>query len=87
MTRRIGDAAFLWRPDDAMLWHLNPTAQAIWTLLARPATVRTLARHLGDLFPDEPRKRLLDDTRSLLARLEEEGFIAVDAPRSAKDAA
>lgn len=78
VTRRIGDAAFLWRPDEAMLWHLNPTAQAIWSLLARPATARTLSRHLGELFPEVPQTRLLDDTRSLLARLEEEGFIAVD---------
>jgi hypothetical protein len=87
VTRRIGDAAFLFRPADAMLWHLNPTAQAVWALLARPATARRIARQLGELFPDEPEKRLLDDTRSLLARLEEEGFIAVDSRRSAKAAA
>lgn len=77
-TRRIGDAAFLWRPGDGMLWHLNPTAQAIWTLLARPATPRTLARHLGNLFPTEPSQRLLDDTRSLLGRLADEGFVTVE---------
>lgn len=78
VTRRIGDAAFLWRPGDAMLWHLNPTAQAIWALLARPATALTLARHLGDLFPDEPQTRLLDDTRTLLGQLVDEEFILVD---------
>jgi hypothetical protein len=61
-----------------MLWHLNPTAQAIWTLLARPATSRTLARHLGKLFPTEPSQRLLDDTRSLLGRLADEGFVTVE---------
>lgn len=78
VTRRIGDAAFLWRPDEAMLWHLNPTAQAIWALLARPATARSIAGLLGDLFPDEPQQRLLEDTMSLLARLADAHFITVD---------
>ncbi|RXM21731.1 PqqD family protein, partial [Citrobacter sp. AAK_AS5] len=61
-TRRIGDAAFLWRPGDAVLWHLNPAARAIWALLSRPASARSLAKTLQQLFPDEPPQRLQDDT-------------------------
>ncbi|WP_170971979.1 PqqD family protein [Rhodobacter sp. SY28-1] len=76
-TRRIGDAAFLWRVGDGMLWHLNPTAQAIWSLLARPTTARTIARHLSSLFPNEPSQSLLEDTMTLLGRLAEEGFVDV----------
>jgi hypothetical protein len=75
-TRRVGEAAFLWRPEDAMLWHLNPTAQAIWQLLAKPATARSLSRDLGHVFQDVPAQLLLDDTRKLLAQLECAGFVA-----------
>jgi hypothetical protein len=77
-TRRVSEAAFLWRPDDAMLWHLNQTAQAIWTLLSRPATARSLARDLGHIYPEVPPQQLLGDTCKLLALLEIEGFVAPD---------
>jgi hypothetical protein len=74
-TRRVGEAAFLWRPDDAMLWHLNLTAQTIWHLLAKPATGRKLARDLHLVFPDVPQERLMQDICALLGQLYAEGFI------------
>jgi hypothetical protein len=74
-TRRMGAAAFLWRPGEAMLWHLNPTAQAIWALLDRPASAATLARDLAEVFPDAPKDRLLPDTCALLGALAAAGLV------------
>ena len=76
-TRRMGEAAFLWQPGEAMLWHLNPVAQAIWTLLSRPRSARSVARILQEAFPDEPPQRLEDDTRALLAQLAQEGLVTL----------
>lgn len=76
-TRRTGEAAFLWQPGEAMLWHLNPVAQAIWTLLSRPRSARSVARILQQVFPDEPPQRIEDDTCALLAQLADEGFVTV----------
>src|SRR5690606_6548416 len=76
-TRRMGEAAFLWQPGEAMLWHLNPVAQAIWTLLSRPRSARSVARILREAFPDEPPQRLEDDTRALLAQLAQEGLVTL----------
>ncbi len=85
-TRRIGGAAFLWRPGEAMLWHLNPTAQAIWALLERPASAQTLARDLGLLFPDEPDDQLLNGTRLLLGQLIDQGFVEAVPRKKTKGA-
>lgn len=74
-TRRFGEAAFIWRPDDAMLWHLNLTAQSIWLMLEEPANARDLARDLGQVFPDVSSRQLLEDVRRLLARLRDEGLV------------
>ncbi len=80
--RRIGDAAFLWRPGAAMLWHLNPTAHAVWALLEEPATPEEIALALVDLFPGQSPATLARDTCLLLARLAEEGFVALDHGRA-----
>lgn len=76
-ARRTGEAAFLWQPGEVMLWHLNPAAQAIWTLLSRPRSARSIAHILQQVFPDEPPRRLEDETCALPARLAEEGFVTV----------
>lgn len=75
-VRKVGKAAFLWRPGDAILWHLNPVARAIWTLLARPASAETLAGLLAEAFPDQDPARLLEDVAQLLARLLAEELVA-----------
>lgn len=76
-ARRTGEAAFLWQPGEAMLWHLNPAAQAIWTLLSRPRSARSVARILQQAFPDAPPQRIEDDTRALLAQLADKGFVTL----------
>lgn len=74
-TRRIGDAAFLWHPEEAMIWHLNPVAHLIWTFLSRPATADRLAKRLNRLFPDQPLERLQADTGHLLGRMMADGLV------------
>lgn len=78
--RLVGGAAFLWRPGDAMLWHLNPAAQAIWTLLEANATATEIADDMTQVFPEVPLPQLLQDTRQLLAQLCDEGFILPAPP-------
>ena len=73
--RQISGAAFLWRPDGAMLWHLNPAALAIWTLLETPGTALEIADTLTEIFPDVDPPQLLHDAIQLLAQLCEEGFV------------
>ena len=74
-VRRVGDAAFIWRPGDVMLWHLNPVARAIWAMLDEPAPATLLVEVLGELFPDETPERLASDLQGLMARLCAEGLI------------
>lgn len=75
-VRHVEAAAFLWRPGDATLWHMNPTALAVWTLLEAPARANDVASALGRAFPDQDKRRVLDDTRLILSQLAEEGFVS-----------
>ena len=86
-TRRIADAAFLWHPEQEMIWHLNPVAQLIWTMLSRPATADSLASRLNRVFPDQPLERLLADTCLLLGRMQAEGLVIGRAAKKATDPA
>jgi hypothetical protein len=79
-ARTVGDAAFLWRPGDTMLWHLNSVARAIWLLLQQPASARDLALTLTEVYPDQPPEGLLADVRNLLAGLLAEGMIMEARP-------
>lgn len=67
--RQHGRAAYLWRPDDTMLWELNPIGHAIWQMLELPGSARDLAEALAWHFPDIPKARLEEDTARLLAGL------------------
>jgi len=78
-TRRMGEAAFLWRPDGDMLWHLNPVADIVWRLLARPASPATIAKRLKTIFPDQPLPGLQDDVCLLLGQMRDEGLVVPSA--------
>ncbi|NBE06122.1 PqqD family protein [Paragemmobacter ruber] len=84
--RHVGGAAFLWRPGDAMLWHLNPAAQAIWALLDRSATANEITDDMTVIFPEVPAAQLFADTRQMLAQLCEEGFVLPAPPNGADGA-
>ncbi|MFN3822686.1 MAG: PqqD family protein [Pseudorhodobacter sp.] len=73
--RHVGQSAFLWWPGDGMLWQLNPTGHAIWTLLELPGSARDIAAALAEIFPAVPPDRLEADCAMLMARLAAEGFI------------
>ncbi len=75
----MGEAAFLWRPGEAMLWHLNPTAQAVWALLAKPMTARALVRTLHQVFPDVPKDRMEADLLALLGAMAAEGLVLAES--------
>ena len=73
--RHHGAAAYLWHPDDTMLWELNPIGHAIWQMLELPGSARDLAEALAWNFPDIPVPRLEDDSARLLARLAAAGLV------------
>ena len=73
--RSVGQSAFLWWPGDGMLWQLNPTGRAIWTLLELPGSAHEIAEALTELYPEVPQARLQEDCALLFARLAAEGFI------------
>lgn len=67
--RQVAESQFLWLPDDPTLWHLNPLAGAIWTLLEIPGSATDLAEALAEVFPAQPKGGILSDTALLLAQL------------------
>ena len=73
--RSSGQSAFLWWPGDGMLWQLNPTGRAIWTLLDIPGSAQEIAEALAELYPAVPRSRLEADCALLLSQLAAQGFI------------
>lgn len=80
VVRRMGAGAFLWTPRATTIWHLNPVAHAVWTLLELPGSAADLAETLAEVFPEVGRDRLTRDVAALLGDLLAEGFVA-DAPR------
>lgn len=73
--RRLHGATYLWQPDEAELWHLNPVADAIWTLLDIPGTPADIAATLAEVFPAEPPSRIAQDTAALLGALLAAGLV------------
>lgn len=74
-TRRASAGVFLWRPGDGGRWHLNPMAEAVWTMLEIPGSARDLAQVLAEAYPAMPPGRLLADICALLAPLAEAGLV------------
>ena len=74
-SRRSPEGVFLWQPGDAGLWHLNPMAEAVWTMLEIPGSARDLAQVLDDAWPEVPPERLLADICGLLGQLAEAGLV------------
>jgi hypothetical protein len=75
MLQSSGDAAFLWKPGRQQLWHLNPLAAAIWTMLELPGSATELGAVLSDEFPDQPAATIVADVTALLAALARAGMI------------
>ncbi|HHX89371.1 MAG TPA: PqqD family peptide modification chaperone [Paracoccus sp.] len=74
VIRRVSGAAFVWRPGEGRMWHLNLVAEAVWALLEIPGSARDLARTLAEAFPEEPPRKLLQDLRRLLGEMQQAGL-------------
>ena len=73
--RGLPGATYLWQPDEAELWQLNPVADAIWTLLDIPGTPAQIAATLSEAFPAVPPARIAQDTAALLGALLAAGLV------------
>lgn len=73
--RGLSGGAFLWRSDEAELWHLNPVADAVWTLLEVPGSAAQIAEVLSELFPQVPPPDLESDVMALLGGLCTAGLV------------
>ena len=74
-VRLVGSRAFLWQPGETMLYALNPAAQAIWEMLAEPATAADLADVLHDAFAGAGKARILADALHLLGQWQAAGLV------------
>ncbi len=75
-VRRIGQAAVLWRPGEAMVWHLNLLAHAAWEILGEgPISAREMAEMLAEVFPAEDPARICEDLARLFAGLAGEDLV------------
>jgi len=70
-----GRAAYLWQPDDAMLWELNPLGLAIWEMLALPGSAQDMADALAEVFPMIPPDCMAADAAQLLGTLQAAGLV------------
>lgn len=80
VPRRLGDALVLWSPDTGQALALNPTAAALWRLLATPVTGQDVAAALHAAFPAEPPARIAADVAAALGAMESAGVIAPAPP-------
>jgi hypothetical protein len=69
------NAAFLWRPGDRMIWHMNTLGLAVWTLLEIPGSAQDVAEALQDVFADQAPQDLVRDVNALLQALADKGLI------------
>lgn len=74
-VRRIGNSAFLWQAGDHTIWRLNAVGQAVWALLEIPGSAKDLSAILGEVFVQVPAHKLETDVCSVLALMQELGFI------------
>ncbi len=75
VLRHVGARCFLWRPGAAMLYALNPTAQAVWALLAEPQSPQDVARALAAQHATVDPKVILEDVRALIGQMQDAGLV------------
>lgn len=73
--REVDDEIFLIYPDGEQLYNLNPTAAALWRLMAEPMSGADMAAIVQAAFPETPGERIAADVRSALTELLDLGFI------------
>ncbi|WP_373504257.1 PqqD family protein [Aestuariivirga sp.] len=75
--RRMAGGLVLWHGEHGTAFHLNPTASAIWTLLAEVNSGEEIIAAFAEAFPDQPAERIRIDLGQLFAQMAEEDLIAV----------
>lgn len=75
ILRAIDDDLFLVKPDEEVVFHLNPVAASLWRLLERPTTMATAIDVLREAFPLADARRVKRDVRTLFDTLRADRLI------------
>ena len=76
---QVDDQNFLADRHGDTIHHLNPTATAIWSLLADPVTLVEMADILTVAFPELEREQVEADVSSLIADLKAKNLLLCGA--------
>jgi len=77
--REVGDEIFLVHPDGEQIYNLNPTAAALWRLMANPITGREMAEVVMAAFPILSPAKVEGDVRAVLGELLGHGFARLES--------
>ncbi|OHC74766.1 MAG: hypothetical protein A3G18_09970 [Rhodospirillales bacterium RIFCSPLOWO2_12_FULL_58_28] len=77
VERTVDDATFLVGADNKSLYHLNPLAAALWTLLADPISVNEACAVIHQAFPDAGRKNIRNDVAALISDLKTNDLVII----------
>jgi Coenzyme PQQ synthesis protein D (PqqD) len=80
VVRAIEDDAFLVKPGEQAVFHLNALGASLWFLLEQPTTMETTTGLLKHLFPQVKGSRIKRDVRALFAGLQAAGLIHIVTP-------
>jgi Coenzyme PQQ synthesis protein D (PqqD) len=73
--RLVDGEAFLLCSAENSIHHLNPTALAVWRLLAQPQRRRAVIDILGAAFPGVPLEQIRSDLDKMLDEMEADGLV------------
>lgn len=76
---RVDDKLFLIDRDESAIHMLEPTASAVWFMLAQPCRVEDVVDTFVGIFPDMDREKIDDDIEALFAELEGFRLIGPDS--------
>lgn len=80
-VRRVGGELFLTQAEERRILRLNQIGAAVWTLLARAATPRAIARDLAIAFPDVDREAIEADVLRLVGTMIAFGLVRPERGR------
>ncbi len=72
--REVDADIFLVHADGITLYNLNPTAAALWRLMAQPMSGAEMAEIMQAAFPDTPAGQIKADIRRIVSELLGLGF-------------
>ena len=75
VEKTVGDEQFLAELDGTRIYHLNPTAAAVWRLLAEPRTEAEIVEIVQAAFPEVDRRRIQAEIGALIESLRAKGLL------------